>query len=81
MSSFVLGLSLATAMVNAGLTSFSKIEATNARELELVCVSHASTDSSGNIFDIYSRDGANLISAENVGMYIEEIKNEFNMVL
>ncbi|KAI4874988.1 hypothetical protein NFI96_017657 [Prochilodus magdalenae] len=35
-----IGLSLATAMVNAGLTSFSKIEATNARELELIVNRH-----------------------------------------
>lgn len=34
-SSF-LGLQLATAMVNAGLTTFSKIELTSPRELELV---------------------------------------------
>lgn len=32
----VLGQTLSTAMVNAGLTTFSKIEETNARELELV---------------------------------------------
>lgn len=30
------GQTLSTAMVNAGLTTFSKIEQTNARELELV---------------------------------------------
>lgn len=30
------GLSLSTAMVNAGLTTFNKILQTNARELELV---------------------------------------------
>lgn len=30
------GQTLSTAMVNAGLTSFSKIEQTNPRELELV---------------------------------------------
>ncbi|XP_035390252.1 probable ATP-dependent DNA helicase HFM1 [Electrophorus electricus] len=35
-----IGLSLATAMVNAGLTSFNKIEATNARELELIMNRH-----------------------------------------
>lgn len=35
-SSF-LGLTLATAMVNAGLTTFSKIEQKSPRELELVC--------------------------------------------
>ncbi|XP_049323067.1 probable ATP-dependent DNA helicase HFM1 isoform X2 [Astyanax mexicanus] len=35
-----IGLSLATAMVNAGLTSFSKIEATNPRELELIVNRH-----------------------------------------
>ncbi|XP_053095550.1 probable ATP-dependent DNA helicase HFM1 [Pangasianodon hypophthalmus] len=35
-----IGLSLANAMVNAGLTSFSKIEATNARELELIVNRH-----------------------------------------
>ncbi|XP_076832364.1 putative ATP-dependent DNA helicase HFM1 isoform X2 [Brachyhypopomus gauderio] len=35
-----IGLSLATAMVNAGLTSFNKIEATNARELELIVNRH-----------------------------------------
>lgn len=34
-SSF-LGLTLATAMVNAGLTAFSKIEQKSPRELELV---------------------------------------------
>lgn len=33
---YVSGQSLSTAMVNAGLTSFSKIEQTNAREVELV---------------------------------------------
>ncbi|TSQ69526.1 putative ATP-dependent DNA helicase HFM1 [Bagarius yarrelli] len=35
-----IGVSLANAMVNAGLTSFSKIEATNARELELILNRH-----------------------------------------
>ncbi|XP_066533926.1 probable ATP-dependent DNA helicase HFM1 isoform X2 [Hoplias malabaricus] len=35
-----IGLSLATAMVNAGLTSFNKIEITNARELELIVNRH-----------------------------------------
>ncbi|XP_072547111.1 probable ATP-dependent DNA helicase HFM1 [Salminus brasiliensis] len=35
-----IGLSLATAMVNAGLTSFNKIEATNPRELELIVNRH-----------------------------------------
>ncbi|XP_017346765.1 probable ATP-dependent DNA helicase HFM1 [Ictalurus punctatus] len=35
-----IGLSLANAMVNAGLTSFSKIEAINARELELIVNRH-----------------------------------------
>ncbi|XP_062872969.1 probable ATP-dependent DNA helicase HFM1 isoform X2 [Trichomycterus rosablanca] len=35
-----IGLSLANAMVNAGLTSFSKIEATNPRELELIVNRH-----------------------------------------
>ncbi|KAF7700408.1 hypothetical protein HF521_003366 [Silurus meridionalis] len=35
-----IGLSLANAMVNAGLTSFSKIEETNARELELIVNRH-----------------------------------------
>lgn len=33
---FFTGVSLSNAMVNAGLTSFKKIEDTNARELELV---------------------------------------------
>lgn len=32
----VSGQTLSTAMVNAGLNTFSKIEQTNARELELV---------------------------------------------
>lgn len=32
----VSGQTLSTAMVNAGLTTFSKIEQTNPRELELV---------------------------------------------
>ncbi|XP_042559018.1 probable ATP-dependent DNA helicase HFM1 [Clupea harengus] len=35
-----IGLSLATAMVNAGLTTFKKIEQTNARELELIVNRH-----------------------------------------
>ncbi|KAG5286894.1 hypothetical protein AALO_G00020010 [Alosa alosa] len=35
-----IGLSLATAMVNAGLTTFSKIEQTNTRELELIVNRH-----------------------------------------
>ncbi|KAG7321558.1 hypothetical protein KOW79_014416 [Hemibagrus wyckioides] len=35
-----IGVSLANAMVNAGLTSFSKIEATNPRELELIVNRH-----------------------------------------
>ncbi|KAF5890936.1 putative ATP-dependent DNA helicase HFM1 isoform X1, partial [Clarias magur] len=35
-----IGLSLANAMVNAGLTTFSKIEAINARELELIVNRH-----------------------------------------
>ncbi|KAK3560795.1 hypothetical protein QTP86_019484, partial [Hemibagrus guttatus] len=35
-----IGLSLANAMVNAGLTSFSKIAATNPRELELIVNRH-----------------------------------------
>lgn len=33
---FFLGFTLATAMVNAGLTTFSKIEQTSPRELEIV---------------------------------------------
>lgn len=33
---FFTGVSLSNAMVNAGLTSFKKIEDINARELELV---------------------------------------------
>ncbi len=33
---YFLGLTLAAAMVNAGLTTFSKIEQTSPRELELV---------------------------------------------
>ncbi|XP_030630596.1 probable ATP-dependent DNA helicase HFM1 [Chanos chanos] len=35
-----IGLTLATAMVNAGLTTFSKIERTNPRELELIVNRH-----------------------------------------
>ncbi|XP_008431580.1 probable ATP-dependent DNA helicase HFM1 isoform X2 [Poecilia reticulata] len=35
-----IGLTLSTAMVNAGLTSFSKIEQTNPRELELILNRH-----------------------------------------
>ncbi|KAM9459939.1 putative ATP-dependent DNA helicase HFM1 isoform 2-T5 [Salvelinus alpinus] len=35
-----IGLSLSTAMVNAGLTTFNKIEQTNARELELIVNRH-----------------------------------------
>ncbi|XP_062373208.1 probable ATP-dependent DNA helicase HFM1 isoform X2 [Sardina pilchardus] len=35
-----IGISLATAMVNAGLTTFTKIEQTNARELELIVNRH-----------------------------------------
>ncbi|KAF7669759.1 hypothetical protein LDENG_00124140 [Lucifuga dentata] len=35
-----IGLTLSTAMVNAGLTTFSKIEQTNARELELIVNRH-----------------------------------------
>ncbi|XP_061235369.1 probable ATP-dependent DNA helicase HFM1 isoform X3 [Neopsephotus bourkii] len=35
-----IGVSLANAMVNAGLTSFKKIEETNARELELILNRH-----------------------------------------
>ncbi|XP_069568611.1 probable ATP-dependent DNA helicase HFM1 [Brachyistius frenatus] len=35
-----IGQSLSTAMVNAGLTTFSKIEQTNARELELILNRH-----------------------------------------
>lgn len=35
---FSIGMSLSNAMMNAGLTSFKKIEDTNARELELVFI-------------------------------------------
>ncbi|XP_041697631.1 probable ATP-dependent DNA helicase HFM1 isoform X2 [Coregonus clupeaformis] len=35
-----IGLTLSTAMVNAGLTTFNKIEQTNARELELIVNRH-----------------------------------------
>ena len=38
------GLSLSTAMVNAGLTTFNKIEQTNARELELVRIASTEND-------------------------------------
>lgn len=38
------GLSLSTAMVNAGLTTFNKILQTNARELELVRIASTEND-------------------------------------
>lgn len=40
MSLCVSGQTLSTAMVNAGLTTFSKIEQTNPRELELVSLEY-----------------------------------------